>query len=137
MQIRTAKTAGFCIGAQRAVEMIHDLAGNKEHAPLYTFGPLIHNPQVLEPLRRRGIRILDHIPRQGRGTVLIRAHGIPPEIAEQLQRAGFQVRDATCRRVAKIQHIIADHTRNGEEAIICLPAVPDRGHHRGRTQFDP
>lgn len=124
MEIRIAKTAGFCMGVRRAVEMIFDLAARNGDAPLYTFGPLIHNTQVLELLRQKGIQVLDRIPSQGRGTVLIRAHGVPPEITAHLRSAGFEVQDATCPRVVKIQTILHTCTRKGAEAII----VGDRDH---------
>jgi farnesyl-diphosphate farnesyltransferase len=124
MHIRLAKTAGFCMGVRRAVEMIFDLAAQNGDLPLYTFGPLIHNTQVLELLRQKGVTLLERIPAQGQGTILIRAHGVPPDIKARLAQAGFQVRDATCLRVVKIQQIIDEHTRNGSEAII----IGDRDH---------
>jgi (E)-4-hydroxy-3-methyl-but-2-enyl pyrophosphate reductase len=124
MEIRIAKTAGFCMGVRRAVEMIFDLSAHNAHAPLYTFGPLIHNTQVLELLRQKGIAVLDHIPQRGHGIVLIRAHGVPPEIMTQLVQAGFEVKDATCPRVVKIQRIIQSSTENGAETII----IGDRDH---------
>ena len=74
MKISIAKTAGFCMGVRRAVEMVLDSPGNHEN-PIYTYGPLIHNPQVLHLLEEKGISILEAIPDQGKGTVLIRAHG--------------------------------------------------------------
>jgi len=118
MDIRVAKTAGFCMGVRRAVEMVFDLNTRRNEGPLYTFGPLIHNAQVLDLLRQKGIRMMEQIPESGRGTVLLRAHGVPPRIAAQLKQAGFQVQDATCPRVVKIQQIIDHHTRKGAEAII-------------------
>lgn len=112
------------MGVRRAVEMIFDLAARNPDTPLYTYGPLIHNTQVLEVLRQRGIAVLDRVPCRGRGTVLLRAHGVPPEIPAQLKAAGFDVQNATCPRVRKIQNIIHVHTRKGAEAII----VGDREH---------
>jgi (E)-4-hydroxy-3-methyl-but-2-enyl pyrophosphate reductase len=124
MEIRIAKTAGFCMGVRRAVEMVFDLAACGGEAPLYTFGPLIHNSQVLELLRQKGIAILDHIPQTGHGTVVIRAHGVPPQITTRLEQAGFEVKDATCPRVVKIQRIIQASAENGAETII----IGDRDH---------
>jgi len=93
------------MGVRRAVEMVLD--ASTEHAnPIYTYGPLIHNPQVLSVLEEKGIQVLEDIPNQGAGTVLIRAHGVPPEAKAKLQTAGFNVLDATCPRVIKIQAII-------------------------------
>jgi (E)-4-hydroxy-3-methyl-but-2-enyl pyrophosphate reductase len=123
MKISIAKTAGFCMGVRRAVEMVLDSPGTHEN-PIYTYGPLIHNPQVLHLLEEKGISILKDIPDQGKGTVLIRAHGVPPKTKEKLIKAGFRVIDATCPRVIKVQTIIYTHARKGNASII----VGDRDH---------
>ncbi len=117
MKVIIAKSSGFCMGVRRAVEMVLDAAVDTT-GPVYTFGPLIHNPQVLAVLEEKGIRIMNKVPEQGAGTVLIRAHGVPPQIKERLQSAGFQLLDATCPRVVKIQAIIRKYARNNHEIII-------------------
>lgn len=111
------------MGVRRAVEMALDAPGR--HAePIYTYGPLIHNPQVLDLFAGKGIHVLKEIPRQGSGTVIVRAHGVPPDDKRQLERAGFRVVDATCPRVIRVQTIIQVHARKGFSAII----VGDRDH---------
>ena len=105
MKIIIAKTSGFCMGVRRAVEMVLD-APEEHQNPISTYGPLIHNPQVLEILEEKGISAFNEIPRQGSGTILIRAHGVPPKTRDQLKEAGFKVIDATCPRVIKVQTII-------------------------------
>ncbi|MEJ2039745.1 MAG: 4-hydroxy-3-methylbut-2-enyl diphosphate reductase, partial [Desulfosarcinaceae bacterium] len=117
MKILIAKTAGFCMGVRRAVEMALDAPGQYEK-PIYTYGPLIHNPQVLELFAEKGVTVLESIPEKGRGTVLVRAHGVPPETKQALKRAGFSVIDATCPRVVKVQSIIKSHARKGYAVII-------------------
>ena len=117
MKILIAKTAGFCMGVRRAVEMVLE-APEKHEAPICTFGPLIHNPQVLSLLKEKGISVCDRIPSAGHGTVLIRAHGVPPQAKEQLGVAGFNVIDATCPRVIRVQTIIRKQTAKGFAAII-------------------
>jgi 4-hydroxy-3-methylbut-2-enyl diphosphate reductase IspH len=77
MKIVIAKTAGFCMGVRRAVEMALD-APAQHQQPIRSFGPLIHNPQVLALLVERGVTVMDCIPASGEGTVLVRAHGVPP-----------------------------------------------------------
>lgn len=111
------------MGVRRAVEMALD-ASNRSTDPIYTYGPLIHNPQVLEILAGKVISVIHTIPEKGSGTVLIRAHGIPPEDRALLDRAGFNVVDATCPRVIKVQSIIARHAQLGYAVII----IGDRGH---------
>ena len=117
MKIVIAKTAGFCMGVRRAVEMALDAPGRHEK-PIQTYGPLIHNPQVLALFAEKGVTVLDHIPAQGRGTLLVRAHGVPPHIKQTLKQAGFTVIDATCPRVVKVQSIIKSHARKGYAVII-------------------
>ena len=123
MKIEIAKSAGFCMGVRRAVELVLD-AANKYPAPIYTFGPLIHNPQVLSMLEEKRISVLKEIPDKGVGTVLIRAHGIPPETKEQLKKTGFSVIDATCPHVIKVQTIIRKFARQGYRSII----IGDKDH---------
>ena len=123
MKILLAKTAGFCMGVRRAVEMALD-APSKHENPIYTYGPLIHNPHVLNLLKEKGISVIDDIPDHGSGTVLIRAHGVPPQAKEKLKKAGFTIIDATCPRVIMVQTIIKKHARQGYTSII----IGDKDH---------
>ena len=111
------------MGVRRAVELALDSPG-KHHGPIFTHGPLIHNPQVLDLLDEKGVHIMHDIPEFGEGTVLIRAHGVPPAIKKDLKKAGFTVIDATCPRVIKVQTIIRKHARQGYASII----IGDRDH---------
>ncbi|MCJ8501317.1 4-hydroxy-3-methylbut-2-enyl diphosphate reductase [Desulfatitalea alkaliphila] len=123
MRIVVAKTAGFCMGVRRAVDLALDAPG-KEQGPIRTFGPLIHNPQVLALFEERGVNVLETIPAKGEGTILVRAHGVPPAVKQQLKQAGYVVIDATCPRVVKVQSIIKSHAAKGCAAII----VGDQDH---------
>ena len=123
MKISVAKTAGFCMGVRRAVELALD-APAKYPLPIYTYGPLIHNPQVLALFAEKGVTVLGEIPQQGHGTVLVRAHGIPPGTHQALKAAGFTVINATCPRVIKVQSIIKSHARKGYSIII----IGDQDH---------
>ena len=111
------------MGVRRAVEMVLD-APERHPGPICTFGPLIHNPQVLDLLASKRIDALREIPEQGRGTVLIRAHGVPPETKKRLKGCGFNVIDATCPRVIRVQSIIRKHARQDYAVII----VGDKDH---------
>ena len=123
MKILIAKTSGFCMGVRRAVEMVLD-APDEHHNPIYTYGPLIHNPQVLDLLQSKDIKILQEIPARGSGTVLIRAHGVPPDTKQDLKEADFKVIDATCPRVIKVQTIIRKHAKRNYASII----IGDKNH---------
>ena len=111
------------MGVQRAVEMALDVV-NKQDRPIYTFGPLIHNPQVLEIFREKDVSVLEDPSAAQPGSVIIRAHGVPPETKQQLVDAGHKVIDATCPRVIKVQNIIARYAKRGYAVVI----VGDRDH---------
>jgi len=111
------------MGVRRAVEMVLD-APDQYTKPIFTYGPLIHNPQVLNLLQSKDIRVLDEIPDGGSGTVLIRAHGVPPTAKQKLKEAAFNVIDATCPRVIKVQTIIRKHAKKEYAAII----IGDKDH---------
>ena len=111
------------MGVRRAVEMVLD-APDQYTKPIFTYGPLIHNPQVLNLLQSKDIRVLDEIPNGGSGTVLIRAHGVPPTAKQKLKEAAFNVIDATCPRVIKVQTIIRKHAKKDYAAII----IGDKDH---------
>jgi 4-hydroxy-3-methylbut-2-enyl diphosphate reductase len=111
------------MGVRRAVEIVLDVA-NSQDGPIYTFGPLIHNPQVLEILTEKGVSVLDRLSVKGPGSVVIRAHGIPPQTKQALYDAGLTVIDATCPRVVKVQTIIAKYAKQGYAVII----IGDRDH---------
>jgi len=111
------------MGVRRAVEIVLN-AANKQQGPIYTYGPLIHNPQVLEILAEKGVTILDDISGTKPGSVVIRAHGVPLQAKHALVDAGFTIIDATCPRVIKVQTIISKYAKQGYAVII----VGDRDH---------
>lgn len=121
MKVRLAKTAGFCMGVRRAMEITLS-AARRGGERLYTFGPLIHNPQVLELLAGKNIKTLHEVPAPGSyegGTIIIRAHGVPPETKEALRQAGFsQVLDGTCPRVIKVQTLIRRAAQRQKQIVI-------------------
>ncbi len=123
MKVVLAKTAGFCMGVKRAMEMV--LAeSNRTRAQLFTYGPLIHNRQVVDMLTSRGIQELDNIDDFHTGEIVIRAHGIPPDERAAIKAKGFKILDATCPRVARVQALIRYHTSKGCTAVI----VGDKDH---------
>jgi len=117
MKVILARTAGFCMGVKRAMETVLT-ALNQKPERIYTYGPLIHNPQVLALLEERGIGILKKETPEPGSLVVIRAHGIPPQEKEHLATWGCKIIDATCPRVAKVQAIIRRWARQGYATII-------------------
>ncbi len=135
MKVRLAKTAGFCMGVRLAMEKVLAEA-NKAEGPIYTFGPLIHNRQVMQLLESKGVRAAESVAGLGEGTVVIRAHGIPPVERRALKATGFRIIDATCPRVARVQGIVRSRTRKGYAAVIVgerdhAEVVGLRGHAEG------
>ncbi|MGQ9689350.1 MAG: 4-hydroxy-3-methylbut-2-enyl diphosphate reductase [Desulfobaccales bacterium] len=136
MKVILAKTAGFCMGVKNAMEMVLR-AIHENHTNIYTYGPLIHNPQVMELLKERGIRVLQEGEVPGTGLVVIRAHGIPPQERQRLEAAGVRIIDATCVRVARVQAIIRRFASKGYTTIIVGDADHPEvkglmGHAQGR-----
>ena len=117
MQIILAKTAGFCFGVDRAVEMVNESVrrGNKTA----TLGPIIHNRHVVERFLKQGVREIA-VPAQAEPgeTVIIRAHGVPKQVQQELCARGVPVLDATCPFVKKIHTIVKDETEKGRRIII-------------------
>ena len=117
MQILVAETAGFCWGVRRALDQAVELA-KKTDGPVQTFGPLIHNAQVMEELTEQNIHAFER-PRDVRGgTVLVRAHGVRPEAFDQLRASGADVYDATCPLVRKVQKIITKYSKDAYDIVI-------------------
>jgi len=102
IKVVTAKRAGFCFGVKRAVDMAFSAA--KESERVYTLGPIIHNPQVIEKLKAEGVRPVETINSRKIKTLIVRTHGVPREISEELDRKKYAVIDATCPFVKKAQN---------------------------------
>lgn len=118
-RIIVAKSAGFCWGVQRAFNKVLDIASNHpERRPVYTYGPLIHNPQAVHMLQQQGIGVLDEIPSKLNGTIVIRTHGVPPAERKQLESSGAKLCDATCPDVGIIQGTVRKHLNLGYFIVI-------------------
>lgn len=111
------------MGVRRAIEMVLAEA-NRSNVPLYTYGPLIHNRQVIDLLATKGVTPVSDLDGLTTGRVVIRAHGVPPETRQQIKQTGLSIIDATCPRVARVQSIIRSYSRKGYPAVI----VGDRDH---------
>lgn len=126
-RVKLAKYAGFCMGVRRAMNRTLE-AALKKGGPIYTYGPLIHNPQVLEILKSKGVEVLNGTeegrPLPERGTVIIRAHGVSPEEMEKIKGCGLYLLNATCPHVGKVQGIIQRHARQGYATVI----IGERDH---------
>lgn len=117
MKIITAAHRGFCYGVRRAVELA-EACGRKE-GPVATLGPIIHNPQVVERLRRQGVGPVDSLSALAAGgTIVIRSHGVGPAVYEEAEARGLEVVDATCPHVHKAQQAASRFRQEGRQVII-------------------
>ncbi len=123
MKITIAKKAGFCFGVKRAIDITFDLAEEKNEG-IYTYGPLIHNPQVVEELQQKGVNACSDLYSPGIKTLIIRTHGVAPEIYAETSKMGYNVIDATCPFVKKAQNYAKMLSDEGYQVLI----IGDRLH---------
>ena len=141
MNVILAKSAGFCFGVKRAVDTVYERIVEKE--PLYTFGPIIHNEEVVRDLEEKGV---GRGKRCGRtcgeaagGTVIIRAHGVERGVCEKIQTLGLSIVDATCPFVLKIHRLVERYSAGGLSHCDhreCQPPGGERHQKLVRMQTD-
>lgn len=120
MEVTVAKSAGFCFGVKRAVDTVYREIESGEK-PVYTFGPIIHNEQVVEDLENRGVQVIhseDELEGFSGGTVVIRSHGVSRDVCEKIEARGMKIVDATCPFVKKIHRIVDEEGRKGRHVVI-------------------
>ena len=129
MEVKLAKTAGFCYGVQRAVDMVTKAAEEgKRH--IYTYGPIVHNETVVEDLRAKGVDIIDDMDMLRRmiesgelrdAAIVIRAHGAPREVFDLIEQSGLSIEviDATCPHVKRIHDIVKKQREAGDRIAVC------------------
>ena len=121
MEVILAKTAGYCFGVKRAVDTVYEQLANDHGRRIYTYGPIIHNDEVIKDMERKGVTVLrseEELLRAGGGTVIIRSHGVPKRICEKLDRLGIPYVDATCPFVKKIHRIAMEEQEKGHRLVI-------------------
>ncbi len=132
MEVILAEHAGFCFGVRRAVDTVYEqIERHKEdRKPIYTFGPIIHNEEVVRDLQERGVEVLssltdaEALSAADRGTVIIRSHGVERAVCERLKKLGFEVVDATCPFVKRIHTTVERESAAGKSIVI----VGNAGH---------
>ncbi len=117
MEIKVAKTAGFCFGVSRAIDIVEKLVA--EGKRVCTLGAIIHNPQKVRELEEKGVRIVDSPDEVKSGeTLVIRSHGVAASVTDRIKELGVSCSDATCPFVLKIHRIVAEHSKNGDTILI-------------------
>lgn len=122
MEVIRAKTAGFCFGVKRAVDTVYEqLEKASESTTIYTYGPIIHNEEVVKDMKQKGVIVLQseaELDALTEGTVIIRSHGVEKAIYDKLNEQGIKIVDATCPFVKKIHNIVQKESTNGNYIII-------------------
>lgn len=121
MEVIVAETAGFCFGVKRAVETVYKQIGQEHDGPIFTYGPIIHNEEVVEDLQKKGVNVIDEntdFSKIQGGTVIIRSHGVSRQVQEELSAKGFHIVDATCPFVKKIHRTVSEQSEKGRTIII-------------------
>lgn len=117
MKITLAKTAGFCFGVDRAVKMVYDLLEKGEK--VCTLGPIIHNQQLVDELKQKGVRIVENPSEVNEGeTLVLRSHGVEPSVLEECKKLNIKTVDATCVFVSKIHKIVSEQSKSGDVILI-------------------
>ena len=119
-ELTIAKSAGFCFGVTRAVNMVYE-AIEKENVPIYTYGPIIHNDEVVKDMEKNGVTVindLDELSSHEKGVMIIRSHGISKAEYDRIKNCGFEVLNATCPFVSKIHRYVEDYSSKGYDIII-------------------
>ena len=118
MEVRLAKSAGFCFGVKRAVEQVYEQT--KTDKKIYTYGPIIHNEEVVKDLEQKGVTVLeeDALDSVTEGTVIIRSHGVERAVCDRITNKGLECVDATCPFVKRIHLVVEKKSKEGKQIVI-------------------
>lgn len=129
LQVIFADHLGFCYGVKRAIQIARQAATK---SPAYTLGPIIHNPQMVEKLKREGIGVVESLDEISEGTIIIRSHGVGPRIYEEIRRKKLNLIDATCPHVKKAQTSAKSLVDEGYRVII----IGEKNHPEVKSIFE-
>ena len=121
MNVELAKTAGFCFGVKRAVETVYEQARCHKSRKIYTYGPIIHNEEVIKDLQKQGVEVIrseEELEGLDDGVVVIRSHGVARHIYDLIEKKNITCVDATCPFVKKIHRIVDEESKKGSHIVI-------------------
>lgn len=121
MEVILAEKAGFCFGVKRAVEKVYEQIENKTNRAVYTYGPIIHNEEVVRDLEKKGVRVIESIEELKalkNAVIVIRSHGVSRQIYDIIEKNQLELVDATCPFVKKIHHIVKEESEQGKAIVI-------------------
>jgi 4-hydroxy-3-methylbut-2-enyl diphosphate reductase len=122
-QVIVADKAGACFGVERAIELVRAATENAE-GDVFTLGPLIHNPRVVDELEHAGVHVASSVDEAAGGTLILRTHGVKPSEQARAEEVCSEVVDATCPFVKKVHRAVERLTRDGFEVVV----VGEKGH---------
>lgn len=117
--VNIAESAGFCFGVKRAVDTVYQQIDKQD--TVYTFGPIIHNEEVVNDLEKKGVKVINNLEELNdstKGTIIIRSHGVSKEVQEEIEKSNLTVVDATCPFVKKIHRVVAKESEAGRHIVI-------------------
>ena len=123
LSIEIANNAGFCFGVQRAVDIAFKL-GTHYPGQVFTLGPIIHNPSVVQQLEQNSVHMINDLDQIHSGIMIVRSHGLPPKMIAKAKRKGLNIVDATCPFVKKVQTYALSLKKEGYPVLL----VGDREH---------
>lgn len=123
MRIRVAQHSGFCFGVKRAINIVESILKESKDK-IYSLGPLIHNPQVVDSLLKKGLYAINNVDNIKKGTVIISSHGSPIGIVREIRKKNLKLIDATCPFVKNAQDIVKGLKKEGFRIII----IGDKKH---------
>ncbi|MCX7656841.1 MAG: 4-hydroxy-3-methylbut-2-enyl diphosphate reductase [Treponemataceae bacterium] len=138
MELIRSRVCGYCMGVERAIKKVYQQRELYPESSLVTLGPLIHNPRTIENLKERGVEILDSNslpPTLENGIVVIRAHGVAPQVEEEIRRRGGIIVDATCPKVKRSQQKAEQYNQQGY--VLFLAGDPGHGEIQGILGYAP
>lgn len=121
MEVIKAQSAGFCFGVKKAMETVYQQIEHNKDKKIYTFGPLIHNEEVVKDLKNKGVDVIESIEELKKlkdGIVIIRSHGVSKDIYKIMENNGVECVDATCPFVKRIHKIVEKESHAGKKIII-------------------
>ncbi|MFP4372656.1 MAG: 4-hydroxy-3-methylbut-2-enyl diphosphate reductase, partial [Halanaerobium sp.] len=118
LEVITAEEAGFCFGVERAIDMVLEAASKNDNLKVYTLGPLIHNPQVVEKLAEKNVIVASSLADIDSGIIIIRSHGVAPEVIEKARAKNLKIIDATCPYVKNAQKYAKQLVDEGYQTFI-------------------
>jgi len=126
MRINLAKSAGFCFGVKRALEIVKEAA--KKEKNLAILGDIVHNEKVIQKITKLGIKKIKRLDKKANKTIIIRAHGEPQKVFTLAKKLGHKIIDATCPMVKEIHRIAKDMEEKGYFIIV----IGDKNHDEVR-----